>query len=108
EQDAAERRRQQRLDDAEARRQGRRAERREARAQTLSALGEWVSEHFIDLMFAPVIAVPAWLGWDAMAGFGHALYGGPGRTLPVLSETAMWIFDFAIVRARKRNPNAAV
>jgi hypothetical protein len=82
--------------------------RRAARAGTLSALGAWMSEHSIDLMFAPVIGVPAWLGWDAMSNFGQALYGGPGSSLPVLSETAMWIFEFAIVRARRQDPHTAV
>jgi hypothetical protein len=107
--------RQAELDAAEVRRQRRAEEsaaaagaRRAARAETLSALGGWVSEHSIDLMFTPVIGVPAWLGWDAMAGFGHALYGGPGQSLPVLSETAMWIFEFAIVRARRKDQHAAV
>lgn len=103
------------LDAAEARRQHRAEQRataadarRAARAETRTALGAWVSEHSIDLMFTPVIAVPAWLGWDAMSNFGQALYGGPGGMLPVLSEMAMWIFEFAIVRARKRDPHAAV
>jgi hypothetical protein len=107
--------RQAELDAAEARRQRRAEERaaaadarRTARAETLTAIGAWVSEHSIDLMFTPVIGVPAWLGWDAMSNFGQALYGGPGGMLPVLSETAMWIFEFAIVRARKRDPHAAV
>jgi len=116
ERDAARRQaRQAELDAAEARRQSRvtaRADaayaRRVARAEARSALRERVSQRSIDLMFAPVIAVPALLGWDAMAGFGHALYGVPGDTLPVLSETAMWIFDFAIVRSRKKDPHADV
>lgn len=107
--------RQAELDAADARRLRRAEERagaadarRAARAETLSAIGAWVSEHSIDLMFAPVIGVPAWLGWDAMSNFGQALYGGPGGMLPVLSETAMWIFEFAIVRTRKKDPHAAV
>lgn len=107
--------RQAELDAADARRLRRAEERaaatearRAARAETLSALGAWVSEHSIDLMFAPVIGVPAWLGWDAMSNFGQALYGGPGAALPVLSETAMWIFEFAIVRSRRKDPHAAV
>ena len=115
ERDAAERLRRQRLDDAEERRQRRVKERadarvgqRAARAATLSALGERLAEHFVDLMFTPVIVVPGWLSWDAMSDFGRALYGGPGWALPLLSETAMWIFELAIVRARRKDEHAAV
>jgi hypothetical protein len=93
-------------DAADARREKRRLGRAAARAAARESAGDWASGHFIDLMFVPVIAVPAWLGWEAMTNFGHALYGPQGGTLPLLSEFAMWIFEFAIVRTRKRHPGS--
>lgn len=106
--DAKERRRLARLDDTETRRAARLASRRTARDAKLTAISGWVSEHSIDLMFIPVVVVPGWLGWDAMSSFGRALYAGPGGTLPLLSETAMWIFDFAVIRARRKDATAVV
>lgn len=115
ERDAAERRRQARLDADGERRDRHRAARAERHREASKALGEMlaklgtlVAERFTDLMFAPLILVPGWLGWDAMSGFGGALYGTPGKALPVLSETGMWLFDFAVIRARKRDPRAVV
>jgi hypothetical protein len=112
---AEEKRRQDRLDAEEKRRQDRarerddrRAERRRDRAEARSALVRQMSEHATNLMVAPLIAVPGWLGWDAMSEFGAQLYGGPGHALPVLSEAGMWLFDFAVIRARRENPGAAV
>lgn len=102
-----------RFEMAGARRQARaearlaaRAGKRAARAEVLAKAAGWAGEHRLDLMFTPVIGVPAWLSWDAMSMFGYELYGGPGRALPVLSETAMWIFEFAIAEARRRDKHA--
>jgi hypothetical protein len=67
-----------------------------------------MAEHATNLMITPLIAVPGWLGWDAMSAFGAELYGSPGHALPVLSEAGMWLFDFAVIRARRKDPAAAV
>jgi hypothetical protein len=38
-----------------------------ARAARLAALGAWVAGHVTELLFVPVIGVPALLAWTAMA-----------------------------------------
>lgn len=103
ERDAKWRQRLARRDAAGERRKARAADRAGRRARLSAACARWLSEHAVDGMFAPIIGVPAWLSWDGMAVFGEALFGPPGRLLPVLSETAMWVFDLQIVRVRHRN-----
>ena len=71
------------------------------RARAVKAVTGWVSAHTIDLLFVPVILVPALLAWSAIAGFGHDLYGAPGWTMPLYSEAAMWAFAFALGTARR-------
>ncbi|HEX7164378.1 MAG TPA: hypothetical protein VF223_24435 [Trebonia sp.] len=78
----------------------RRGKRRDARAETVSDAGEWVSSHRNGLMLVPIVLVPALLSWSAMSDFGIALFAGPGRALPVLSETGMWYFEMRIAEAR--------
>ncbi|ROP40423.1 hypothetical protein [Saccharothrix texasensis] len=68
---------------------------RARRAAARAAVTAWVSAHTIDLLFLPVVLVPAVLAWSAIAGFGHDLYGAPGWTMPLFSEAAMWAFAFA-------------
>ncbi|WP_199439301.1 hypothetical protein [Umezawaea beigongshangensis] len=68
---------------------------RARRAAARAAVTSWVSAHTIDLLFLPVVLVPAVLAWSAIAGFGHDLYGAPGWTMPLFSEAAMWAFAFA-------------
>jgi hypothetical protein len=89
----------------------RRAERATAaarRAERLAALGGWVNRHVTDLLFVPVIGVPAALAWTAMASYGAHLYGTPGRALPAFSEGAMWAFAAAVTITRHRHPDRPV
>ena len=82
--------------------------RRKARADAAAALGKWVSGHVTDLLFVPVIGVPAALAWTAMAAYGAHLYGTPGRALPAFSEGAMWAFAAATTINRHRHPDRPV
>jgi hypothetical protein len=82
--------------------------RRKARAEAAAALGKWVSDHVTDLLFVPVIGVPAALAWTAMAAYGAHLYGTPGRALPAFSEGAMWAFAAATAINRHRHPDRPV
>jgi hypothetical protein len=61
-----------------------------------------------ELLFVPVIAVPAVLAWTAMATYGAHLYGTPGRALPAFSEGAMWAFAAAVTLTRHRHPGRPV
>ncbi|HVT69090.1 MAG TPA: HTH domain-containing protein, partial [Trebonia sp.] len=61
-----------------------------------------------DLLFVPVIGVPAALAWTAMASYGAHLYGPPGRALPAFSEGAMWAFAAATTITRHRHPDRPV
>lgn len=89
--------RRQKLADA---RDERRGKRRDARAEAVSDAGEWVTSHRNGLALVPIVLVPALLSWSAMSDFGIALFAGPGRALPVLSETGMWYFEMRIAEAR--------
>src|SRR5215469_16982984 len=42
----------------------------------------WLNSHMLDLLFVPVIAVPAGLAWMAMAAFGSQVFGPAGFALP--------------------------
>jgi hypothetical protein len=88
---------------AEARR-AQRAAAAAARAARLAALGAWVARHVTELLFVPVIGVPALLAWTAMAAYGTRLYGPWGRALPAFSEGAMWAFAAAVTITRHRHP----
>jgi hypothetical protein len=92
---------------AEARRV-QRADAAGARAARIAALGAWVSGHVTELLFVPVIAVPALLAWTAMASYGAHLYGPWGRALPAFSEGAMWAFAAAVTITRHRHPGRPV
>jgi hypothetical protein len=104
ERDAADRRKR---EAAEARRV-QRAEAAAVRAARLADLGGWVNHHVTELLFVPVIGVPALLAWTAMASYGAHLYGTPGRALPAFSEGAMWAFAAAVTITRHRRPGAPV
>ena len=65
----------------------------------------WVREHVLDLLFVPVIVVPAVLAWTAMAAYGDQLYGPPGLVLPAFSEGAMWAFAIATTWTIRRYPD---
>ena len=56
----------------------------------------------MDLLFVPVIVVPAVLAWTAMAAYGMLLYGPAGLALPAFSEGAMWAFAAATTLTRRR------
>jgi hypothetical protein len=56
-----------------------REDRRERARQMRAGRAAWLREHTIDLLFVPVIAVPAALAWTAMAAYGASVYGPPGR-----------------------------
>jgi DNA-binding CsgD family transcriptional regulator len=85
-----------------------RAEAAEARAARLAALGGWTAGHVTELLFVPVIGVPAVLAWTAMATYGAHLYGPWGRALPAFSEGAMWAFAAAVTITRHRHPGRPV
>jgi hypothetical protein len=93
---------QRREDDLE--RDGRRDRARSARGQRRAERLAWLSAHAADLLFAPVIGVPAVLAWTAMAAYGRALYGPAGLILPAFSEGGMWVFAAANTITRRRHP----
>ncbi len=80
---------------------------REARRARLGAFrtaaGEWASAHTVDLLFIPVIGIPAALAWTGMADYGLAEYGPPGVALPGLSEGGMWAFAAATTLRRRED-----
>jgi hypothetical protein len=104
ERDAADARRTAR---AEAQRAARAAARAD-RAARWGRLAAWANGHVVDLLFVPVIGVPALLAWTAMSAFGARLYGPAGRGMPAFSEGAMWAFAAAVTIARHRYPDRPV
>ena len=96
-----------RRENAQARTVARQQARR-ARAARRAARAEWVRGHVLDLLFVPVIAVPAVLAWTAMAAYGGQVYGPPGLALPAFSEGAMWAFAAATTLTRHRHPGRPV
>jgi hypothetical protein len=88
--------------DAAADRRASRAATRAERDARRAARAAWIAGHVTDLLFVPVIGVPAALAWSAMAAFGYSLYGGPGWTLPAFSEGAMWAFEAKATINRRR------
>ena len=95
----AQMRREEDLARAAARRQA-----RERRAARRAARMAWVRGHTLDLLFVPVIVVPAVLAWTAMAAYGDQLYGPPGLVLPAFSEGAMWAFAIATTWTIRHHP----
>lgn len=85
----------------------RRAEARKRRDDRREAAGKWVKSHTTDLLFVPVIAVPAALSWSSMAAYGVSIYGPAGVTLPALSEGAMWAFAGATTMRQRENERRA-
>ena len=78
---------------------------REQRAERRATRTVWIREHALDLLFVPVIVVPAVLAWTAMAAYGYQLYGPPGLVLPAFSEGAMWAFAIATTWTVRRYPD---
>lgn len=97
--------RQGRLQARQARRDAR-LQARQDRAARRAALAARIREHVIDLLFIPVIGIPAVLAWTAMAAYGYAVYGPPGLMLPAMSEGSMWAFAVATTLTRHRTPDA--
>jgi hypothetical protein len=94
--------------EADADRRRARAQAAEDRSARLAALGGWVTRHVTDLLFVPVIGVPALLAWTAMSAYGAHLYGPAGRALPAFSEGAMWAFAAAVTITGRRRPGRPV
>lgn len=92
--------------DKEAR-DDRREKARQRRAVQRKAQGRWVQAHTTDLLFVPVIAVPAALSWSSMASYGASIYGPAGYLLPALSEGAMWAFAGATTMRQRENDRRA-
>ncbi len=88
-----------------AARQLARQQARERRTARRAALSAWVHGHVLDLLFVPVIVVPAVLAWAAMGAYGYQLYGPPGLLLPAFSEGAMWAFAIANTLTGRRHPD---
>lgn len=104
----ADQRRQERADKRDDRRADRK-DKREDRAEALQSAADWLNDHVTDLLIAPLIAMPAMLGWDGMSTYGKQYWPGwLGNGLPVISEAGMWLFSFAITIERKKNPDAVV
>ncbi|GAA2665225.1 Protein of unknown function (DUF2637) [Actinosynnema pretiosum] len=74
---------------------------RERRERLVAAITGWVRANALNLMFVPVILVPALLAWTAMAAYGAQVFGPVGVLLPLFSEVAMWAFAFAVPLARR-------
>ena len=90
--------------DEEVARTAARRQAREQRAARRADRVAWVRGHVLDLLFVPVIVVPAVLAWTAMAAYGYQLYGPPGLVLPAFSEGAMWAFAIATTWTLRRHP----
>ena len=78
---------------------------RERRAARRADRAAWVCGHVLDLLFVPVIVVPAVLAWTAMGSYGYQLYGPPGLLLPAFSEGAMWAFAIATTLTIRSHPD---
>jgi len=78
---------------------------RDRRAARRTARLAWVHAHVLDLLFVPVIVVPAVLAWTAMAACGSELYGPVGLMLPAFSEGAMWAFAIATTWTTRHYPD---
>lgn len=80
---------------------------RARRAAARARVTGWIRAHVMDLMFVPVIVVPAVLAWTAMAVYGEKIFGPAGVLLPLFSEGAMWVFAFAVPIAARAGRSTA-
>ena len=96
-----------RREDAHARNAAR-DQARQRRAAARAAVAAWCAARTVDLLFVPVIGVPALLSWTGMASYGHSEFGPPGLALPALSEGGMWAFAAATTITRRRHPDKPV
>jgi hypothetical protein len=81
---------------------------RQRRAAVRTAVAAWCAARTVDLLFVPVIGVPALLSWTGMASYGHSEFGPPGLALPALSEGGMWAFAAATTITRRKHPDKPV
>lgn len=93
---------------AKADKAARKTKARADRARANAARMGWLREHMVDLLFVPVIVVPALLAWTAMAAYGASVWGPLGFALPLFSEGAMWTFDAAVAIRRRHEPDMPV
>jgi hypothetical protein len=96
-----------RREDAQARNAAR-DQARQRRAATRAAVAAWCAARTVDLLFVPVIGVPALLSWTGMASYGHSEFGPPGLALPALSEGGMWAFAAATTITRRKHSEKPV
>ncbi|MFD5090405.1 hypothetical protein ACFWMR_07380 [Amycolatopsis thailandensis] len=83
-------------------REAKRAKRKAGRIRFARALVAASRKHSLDLLFVPVILVPAILAWSAMAEYGKQVFGPVGVLLPLFSEAAMWAFAAAVTIGVRR------
>ncbi|OXM49557.1 hypothetical protein CFP71_29880 [Amycolatopsis thailandensis] len=83
-------------------RDAKRASRKAAWSRSGKALVAASRRHALDLLFVPVILVPAILAWSAMAEYGKQIFGPVGVLLPLFSEAAMWAFAAAVTIGVRR------
>jgi hypothetical protein len=93
-----------RREDADARTVAR-EKARQRRAARHAAVAAWCAARTVDLLFVPVIGVPALLSWTGMASYGQSEFGAPGLALPALSEGGMWAFAAATTITRRHHPD---
>lgn len=74
---------------------------RDRRKAAWARVTAWIRAHVMDLLFIPVIVVPAVLAWTAMSVYGVKIFGPAGVLLPLFSEGAMWVFAFAVPMAAR-------
>jgi hypothetical protein len=92
-----------RREDAEAR-SAAREQARQRRAAHRAAVAAWCAARTVDLLFVPVIGVPALLSWTGMASYGQSEFGAPGLALPALPEGGMWAFAAATTITGRHHP----
>lgn len=83
-------------------REAKQARKKAARKRLVKTLVTSSREHALDLLFVPVILVPAILAWSAMAAYGRQVFGPVGVLLPLFSEAAMWAFAGAVTLGVRR------
>nr|WP_052477970.1 hypothetical protein [Kibdelosporangium sp. MJ126-NF4]CEL15086.1 hypothetical protein [Kibdelosporangium sp. MJ126-NF4]CTQ93320.1 hypothetical protein [Kibdelosporangium sp. MJ126-NF4] len=74
--------------------------RRQLAAARRADIAAWLRRNRLELLFVPVILVPALLAWPAMAAYGREIFGPHGVLLPAFTEGAMWAFAVAVGVAR--------
>lgn len=68
--------------EADSRQRARRTAARNRRKAFWSGITGWVARHTMDLLFVPVIVIPAVLAWPAMAAYGMEIFRSVGFCCP--------------------------